>query len=258
MSPSSKRSAAAPPWPFPPRTFLRAPVILEFLLGVSPLIGVVWWRWDMYLMVMLHLLALAVSGAWLLLRTLMLSRAALGYFIPQSWAPDAWPVLGGRALLAFSTLLALGIPLVLFIGLITEQLGGSWRTAIHGIGDFWRVVVIDTGLWLPLACLCAWEAVSFAADVVLPRLPLSHRFGVPSRPIAAAYRALSPELRAFLCVRAFVVLRMIVTVLALGIGLFVAGPFGVFGLGVLLLLLKTTVAVFLEAAAVIDADDAAR
>src|SRR5262245_56410256 len=97
--PSSPKPAAAEPWPIPPRTFLRAPVIIELLLGLSPLIGVVWWRWDMYLMVMLHLLAMALSGTWLVLRTLMLSRAALAYFIPESRTRGAWSVLGGRLLL---------------------------------------------------------------------------------------------------------------------------------------------------------------
>jgi uncharacterized protein DUF6498 len=258
MSPSTKPSSAAPRWPIPPRTLLRPPVVVELVLGLSPLLGVLWWRWDMYLMVMLHLLALAVSGAWLVVRTLVLSSRALCYFNPAPRSEQQGPFPAARLMLTGFTAFVLAVPLVLLAGMVTETLGGFWRAAVHGIGDFWRVVVIDAGLWLPLAFVCAWEAASFAADVVLPALPLARRFSVPTRPIAAAYRALSPELQAFLYARAFVVLRMIVTVLALGVGIFVGPLLGIVGLGVLLVVLKTAVAVFLEAGAVVDADAAAR
>ena len=77
-------------------------------------------------------------------------------------------------------------------------------------------------------------------------------------PINPAYRALSPELQAFLYVRAFVVLRMIVTALGLGIGVFVGQLFGIAAIAVLLVLSKTAVAVFLEVGAMVDADDEAK
>jgi hypothetical protein len=95
------------------------------------------------------------------------------------------------------------------------------------------------------------------ADVVLPRIPLRHRIEAPRRPIAKAYASLSRELQAFLYVRAFVALRMIVTVLAVGVGLFVTGGFGLVALAVILVVCKTDVAVLLEVGAAIDADTGA-
>jgi hypothetical protein len=96
MAPDT-RSSGREPFPIPARAFLRPPVVVEFVLGVTPLVGALWWRWDIYLMLMLHLLAIAVSGAWLGLRTLVLSCKALLYFNPATRKPVLGP-LPGRAL----------------------------------------------------------------------------------------------------------------------------------------------------------------
>lgn len=243
------------PFPIPARTFLRPPVVVEVVLGVSPLVGVVWFRWDMYLMLMLHLLAIAVSGTWLALRTLVLSRKALVYFNPQTRKPVRGPLPGARFLFAGLTVLGFGVPMFLLAGVISDEFGGAWRAQMHRLGDFFRLVVIGAGLWIPLAFVCAWEAASFAADVLLP---LSGRFETPARTIAPAYRSLSRELQAFLYVRAFAVLRLIVTVLAVGAGVFAGQLFGIAAVAVVLVLFKTAVAVFLEAGAIVDAENEAK
>ena len=72
------------------------------------------------------------------------------------------------------------------------------------------------------------------------------------KPIHPGYAGLSRELQAFLFVRAFVVLRMVVTVFAVGIGFVLLGGFGVIALAVMLAIVKTAVAVFLEAGATVD------
>jgi len=253
--PTDASAAAGAPWPIPLRALFRPPVVIEFLFGVSPLAGIALWGWDMYLLLMLHLLALAVSGAWLALRAAMLSGEALRYFDPAPRKKEGSPQTL-RAVLAGLAILGVGMPLLFFIAIVSEQFGGPWRMAVNSPADFWRVVVVSSGLGLPLALVCAWEAISFTADVVLPRLPLARPFQAPLRPIGAEWSQLSRELQAFLYVRAFVVLRMIVTVLAVGVGLFLAGFLGLIALVVLLVGFKTAVGVLLEAGAVADAEKA--
>jgi hypothetical protein len=225
-------------------------VIVEAVVGLIPLAAIAFWGWDAFLVLMLHLLALAISAAWLVLRMASLSDEALRYFSRKS-GTAAPP--GARWLYAGFAFVTLAVPLVLFAGIITVELRPPGSVPIRNLADFWRVVVLTSGLWLPLGLVAMWEAASFVADVVLPRLPLRYRIEAPRRPIAKAYASLSRELQAFLYVRAFVVLRMIVTVLAVGIGLFVAGGFGLVVLAVILLVCKTAVAVLLEVGAAIDA-----
>src|SRR5262245_14120332 len=254
--PSSEAATGQPaPWPIPLRALLRAPVLFELLFGVSPLAGALYWGWDIYLLLMLHLLALAVSGAWLALRAATLSDVALRYFDPARKKQPGSPRTV-RMLLTVMAVLGIGMPLLLFIGIVSETYGGPWHAAVNNPADFWRVVVVSSGLWLPLAAVCAWEAISFTADVVLPRLPLARPFQTPARPIGREWSHLSRELQAFLYVRAFVVLRMLVTVIAVGVGLVLAGFLGLIALIVLLVTCKTAVGMLLEAGAIVDAEKA--
>jgi hypothetical protein len=247
---ATKASPGAPPaWRL--RLLLRPPVVIELLVGISPLAGIAFWGWDTFLILMLHLLALALSAAWLVVRVATLSGESLRYFSSTPGRPAA---RGARWLYAGFALFTLGAPLVLFVAFITVELRAPEHGPIRGVIEFWRVVVVASGLWLPLAFVAACETLSFVADVVLPRLSLARRFQAPRRPINKAYASLSGELQAFLYVRAFVVLRMIVTVLGVGIGLFLAQGLGAIAPAVILVVLKTAVAVLLEFSAGIDID----
>jgi hypothetical protein len=238
---------AAPAIPL--RAFVRPSVLVEAALSLSPLVGIAYAGWDMYLVVMLHLLALGVASAFLVLRMLTLSDDAMRYF--DTLPRNKGRMRGARWLLGFGAAFVLALPLVIFSAMVTEEFGGPWYQAVHGHGDFWRVVIVSSGLWMPLALVCAWEALSYVADVVLPRA-FGCRLGVPR--VGAEWAGLSDELKAFLYARAFLVLRMIVTVLAIGPAMIFAVHIGVGVLVVALFVLKTVVAVFLEAGAVVDSE----
>jgi hypothetical protein len=211
---------------FPPQAFLRPPVVMEFLFGLSPLAGIAFWGWDTYLVLILHLLALAIAAIILALRQLTLSNDALAYFIADNTAKQRVRALltvrfGFTGFLLFVFL----FPLALMTGMITEFHGGPWFKSLHGVGDFWRIVVVSSGLWIPLAGAAAWEFGSFLIDTILPRLAKSR---LPARGLdmVAEPAALLPETRVFLYVRGMVVIRMLVTVIAIGTGMFVGDLLG--------------------------------
>lgn len=240
---------------FPPRVFIRPPVIMELVFGLSPLAGIAWWGWDTFLVLILHLLALALAALFLALRMLTLSSGEIGYFIAgkkSKTRKDAQRAIryGLTAFIVF----AFGMPLVVLVAMILEAHGGPWYQAVHSLGDFWRVIVVSSGLWLPLTAALIWEIGSYCADVVLPRLPLKRRLRAPARHMGAEFDPLSPELRAFLHVRAWTVLRMIVTVLAVGVGMVLGEILGAIAVVVLLVALKTLVAVIVEAGAIVDVE----
>ncbi len=233
------------------RALIRPTVLVEFLFGISPLAAVVYWGWDLFLVLMLHLLALAVSAAFFVLRTAMLSNAALGYF---ETADRKAPQLVLRLVLTGLAFFALAVPFVLFVAMLLQVVGGPWHRSVHSLGDFWRLVVIAPGLAWPLAFVSGWETISFIADVLLPLLPFKHRMQASARPINPEYAHHSRELQAYLFVRAWVVLRMVIMVFGIGLGLFFAPFAGTIAVVIMLVALKTSIAVLIEIAEGVDAD----
>jgi hypothetical protein len=132
-------------------------VIVEAVVGLIPLAAIVIWGWDAFLVLMLHLLALVISAAWLVLRMASLSDDALRYFNRKDGT--AVP-RGARWLYAGFALVTLAVPLVLFAGIITVELRPPGSAPIRSLADFWRVVVVTSGLWLPLGLVAMWEAAS--------------------------------------------------------------------------------------------------
>jgi hypothetical protein len=234
------------PFPIPARTLLHPSVLLEFAFGTIPVLGIAFWHWDIFLVVMVHLLGMAILGAFLALRAATLPKAALGYF-QQKMRP--WRV---RALLAACVVGAIGLPLLLFVAIVVEQFGGKAYGHLRSPVEFWRVVVVATGAWVPLGMVAVPAAVGYLVDMLAPHLPLLAQH-LPPRRIGAPWRHLAPELQDFLLVRAHVVLQMIVTTFGVVAGFVFSGGFGVVVVALALVALKTAVAVFLQAGAVVDA-----
>ena len=139
---------AGDPSGFQPWMLVHPAVLIEFMIGIGPLAGIAWWNWDTFLVLMQHFLALAVSAAWLVARFATLSQKAFRYFgqtpIDSSRPRARWLYTG-------FALFTLGLPIFLLVAFITVELRAPSAPPIRSLGDFWRVVVVSPGLWLPLA-----------------------------------------------------------------------------------------------------------
>jgi len=250
------------PFPIPARTLLHPSVLLELAFGMIPLAGIAFWHWDIFLVVMVHLLAMAILGAFLALRAATLPAAALRYFQPiigetkakftDGRAPPRISPWRVRAVLAACVVGVIGLPLLLFVAIMVEQFGGKAYGHLRSPGDFWRIIVVSAGLWVPLGMVAFSAAFGYLVDMLAPHVPLLADH-LPPRRIGAQWTHLAPELQDFLLVRAHVVLQMIVTVFGVIAGFIFSGGFGVIVVALALVALKTAVAVFLQAGAVVDA-----
>ena len=121
-----------------------------FLLGLNliPLLGVIAWDWDAFVLLMLYWLETAVIAFWTVVRVAMMPRGALGELQIGDDKRTASPL--GMA--AFFTAHA-GIFMGVHFMFLWTLFSGQWSRKIHGLRDFVDRMVIDTGLWVPLAAL---------------------------------------------------------------------------------------------------------
>ena len=138
------------------------------------------------------------------------------------------------------------------VAIVVEQFGGKAYGHLRSPGEFWRVVVVATGAWVPLGMVAVPAAFGYVIDMLAPHVRLLAEH-LPPRRIGAPWRHLAPQLQDFLLVRAHVVLQMIVTTFGVVAGFVFSGSFGVVVVALALVGVKTAVAVFLQAGAVVDA-----
>jgi hypothetical protein len=131
---------------------MRVPFNASSLLLVAanllPIVGVVWWGWDAFVLLMLYWLETAIIGFWTIAR-LIASPSP----VDMSGKPlDGMSTIGRIALAAFITLHA-GIFMAVHFFFLWILFSGEWANRITGVGSFMRVMIVGTDLWLPLAFL---------------------------------------------------------------------------------------------------------
>ncbi len=109
--------------------------------NLVPIVGVLWWGWDAFILLMLYWMETAIIGFWTIFRaaTEPVGEGTVG-------------VLGALWTAGFFTVHA-GIFMSVHFVLLWTFFGGAWSPLIHNVGDFIRVMVIGTDLWLPLLIL---------------------------------------------------------------------------------------------------------
>jgi hypothetical protein len=170
------------------RHLLRPSVLILVAANLVPLVGVIFWGWDAFVLLMLYWLETAVIAFWTIVRIATLPRDALGKIRYEG--SDQTPSPLGLA--AFFTLHA-GIFMGVHFLFLWELFAGPWERKIHGPRDFVDQVIVATGLWVPLIALFVGRGLLMMFETAEPRLRRLFRLA-PRRPDKRA-ATLSPPKR---------------------------------------------------------------
>ena len=152
------------------RLLLRPATLILIAANLVPVIGVVLWGWDAFILLMLYWLETAVIAFWTIVRIATMRRDALGDIKFEGSDKPAAPL----ALAAFFTVHA-GIFMAVHFLFLWALFSGDWPQKIHGVRDFVDQVIVGSGLWVPLLVLFVVRGLLMTFDVVEPSLRRTFR-----------------------------------------------------------------------------------
>jgi uncharacterized protein DUF6498 len=220
---------------FRPHYLLHPSTLLLIAANLLPLVGVAYWQWDAFLLLMLYWMDTAIIAFWTMARIAMTPRDRLN---------DLRITSGGRSINSPWTIVAFfgvhaGIFMAVHFLFLWIMFAGAWARNIHGPGDFVRQIIVETRLWIPLAGLMLSRGVSFLFHVVGPQtLQRLERAIFPRRPVRAAAPVRAGSLGAEIGV---LYARIVIMQLAVLFGGFLSILLGTMAPFVLLIVLKTLV-----------------
>lgn len=135
--------------------------------NLLPLVGVVFWGWDAFVLLMLYWLETLVIAFWTILPILLIPGiTANGLGVRISGSPQA----AGRVGSALFLTLHAGIFMAVHFLFLWTLFSGPWAALIHGPSDFVVLLVVGTGLWFPLLILFLVRGWGVFGPYVAPRL----------------------------------------------------------------------------------------
>jgi len=231
--------------PSPPATAVPLAALLHpsslVLLATNlvPLVGVLRWGWDAFVLLMLYWMESAIIAFWTIARIATLPPGAIGPLYV-----NGRPTNSPAALTAFF-LVFLGMFMAGHLLFLWVAFAGDWARHIHGLRDFYAQIVVASGMWGPLLLLFASRGFSFLFHALKPQVILAvERFipvpGLPRPPDPGAVDAGS--------IVGGVLGRIALMQIAIIFGGMVAVMFGSRGPLFILVILKTLIDVTLHAA----------
>lgn len=139
-----------------------------FAVNLLPLIGVAFFGWDAFKLLILYWCETAVIAFWTIVQVVLMP-ARMDEFLP----PVARSVLGGVGRGIFLSLHA-GLFMSVHMIFLWVMFGGAWVSVITGPASFVQQLVIANGLWVPLLCLFAVRGF----------LTLGGLIGMPAEPVS--------------------------------------------------------------------------
>jgi hypothetical protein len=135
--------------------------------NLLPLIGVAFWRWDAFVLLMLYWLETLVIAFWTILPVLVIpGMTANGMGARMAGAGHA----AGRVGTALFLTVHAGIFMAVHFLFLWTLFSGPWAELIHGPVDFLVLLIVGTGLWFPLLVLFLVRGWGVFGPYVAPRL----------------------------------------------------------------------------------------
>jgi hypothetical protein len=169
------------------RQLLQPRSVILLIANLVPLVGVIFWGWDAFVLLMLYWLETAVIAFWTILRIATMPPGALGDI--QIGDSGGKKIAAPLALAAFFTVHA-GIFMAVHFLFLWTLFSGHWSREIHGIGDFVTQMVIGTRLWVPLLFLFFGRGAVILFEAVKPWL--WRKLGLAQHVLGRAQGALGP------------------------------------------------------------------
>ena len=163
----------------PPLTALLYPsTLLLVAANLVPIVGVLAWGWDAFLLLMLYWMESAIIAFWTIARIATLPPGAMGPLYVNGRPTDS-PVAMTMFFVVFLGFFMAGHLLFLWV-----MFAGEWRQRIHGLSDFYAQIVVASGLWGVLLTLFVSRGLSFLFHVLKPDfiLAIEKRIPIPGLP----------------------------------------------------------------------------
>lgn len=127
---------------FQSRFMLDASTLILFAANLVPLFGVLYWHWDMFLVMILYWMETAIIGFWHILR-MVVEAKWFALFLGPFFCLHFGGFMAGHYIFLFA----------LF--------GKDWAGKIHGVPDFVEQLLLGQGLWAPFLALFLSHGASF-------------------------------------------------------------------------------------------------
>jgi hypothetical protein len=130
--------------------YLRAPSVLALIAAnLLPLYGVLYWGWDLFVLMTVYWLETAIIGFFTAIRLVMVERWGAIILVPF-FVVHFGGFMAGHFFFLW----------VLF--------AGAYKSQVADLNDFVRVIVFGTGLWFAFLGLFISHGVSFFINVLRP------------------------------------------------------------------------------------------
>src|SRR5262245_53438363 len=127
-----------------PARRLGLPAILLIAANALPLIGILFWGWDAFEILVLYWCETAIIGFWTIVR--LFARMAA----PENSSATGWRRLLAPTGVSVFFILHSGIFMLVHFMFLYALFAGDWANKITGPQSFVANLLIGAGLWVPL------------------------------------------------------------------------------------------------------------